>query len=41
MELLRDEDTLNIFRIIINEVSRFPELKDKIYTLGRNLSAPS
>ena len=36
MELLRDEDTLNIFRIIISEVSRFPELKDKIYTLGRN-----
>ena len=36
VELLRDEDTLNIFRIIISEVSRFPELKDKIYTLGRN-----
>lgn len=36
VELMRLEETLNIFRIIISEVSRFPELKDKIYTLGRN-----
>lgn len=34
--LMRDDDTLNMFRVIISEVSRFPELKDKIYTMGRN-----
>jgi TetR/AcrR family transcriptional regulator, regulator of autoinduction and epiphytic fitness len=36
VELMRDDNTLDMFRVIISEVSRFPELKDKIYTLGRN-----
>jgi hypothetical protein len=36
IDLMRDDNTLNMFRVIISEVSRFPELKDKIYTLGRN-----